>query len=45
MTTIYIILERCSGHHKYITCFFNKIKAEEYIFEHPKCYIRHEVGE
>lgn len=43
MITIYIILKKANGHHMYITVFLDKKDAEEYIFNHPDCYVRHEV--
>lgn len=45
MTTIYIILKAFDTEHIYVTCFLTKRETEEYIFNHPNCYVKHEVKE
>jgi len=40
--TIFVILR---GNHTYVTVFTNKLEAEQYIYDHAECYVRHEARE
>ena len=42
---VYVILVSKNGQHMYVTCFISRKEAEEYVFNHSQCYVRHETRE